>query len=167
MGGRVATGDGTKSLDCCSIARCTARTVLHTSTAHFTTAMSCLFISLGRLLAQPHKTVRQTLCDHMERHLDTPFQGMAMRDWIRWQLDAPSPEAYIRTMRSTSVWGGAMELMVATQVYVTDILVVDRAGERVAEFVWRDGFTARRKMVLMWTGNHYEPVRWVVIGADK
>ena len=126
--------------------------------------MSCLFISLGKLLQQPHTTVRNTLCNYMQHHLDQPFQGMPIREWIRWQQQAPSPEAYIRAMRSTSEWGGAMELSMATQCYATDIRVVDTRGRTVAEFVWREHCTARRKMVLWWTGNHYEPVRWEVLG---
>ncbi len=125
--------------------------------------MSCLFISLGKLLGQPHTTVRNTICNYMHHNLDQPFQDMPIRDWIKWQQQAPSPEAYIQSMRSTSEWGGAMELTMATQCFVTDIRVVDGRGRTVAEFVWREHCTARRKMVLWWTGTHYEPVRWEVL----
>ncbi len=126
--------------------------------------MSCLFISLGKLLHQPHTTVRHTICNYMAANLDHTHQGMTLRDWIRWQQQAPSPAAYIRAMRSTAEWGGAMELAVATQCYRVDIDVVNGSGKRVADFVWRDACTARNKLVLQWTGNHYEPVRRLLLG---
>lgn len=126
--------------------------------------MSCLFISLGKLLDQPHTAVRHTICNYMHNNLDRAHQGMTLRDWIRWQRQAPSPAAYIRAMRSTAEWGGAMELAVATQCYHVDIDVVDGRGKRVADFVWRDACTARNKLVLQWTGNHYEPVRRLLLG---
>lgn len=121
--------------------------------------MSCLFISIGRLLGTPHATIRQNICDYMQDHMDRPHQGgISLREWIGWQNQSSSAESYIEAMRSSHEWGGAMELSVATQCYHCDIVVVDLTGKQVAEFVWRDRFTSRCRLVLVWTGNHYEPV---------
>ena len=105
--------------------------------------MSCLFISLGKLLDQPHTAVRHTICNYMHNNLDRTHQGMTLRDWIRWQRQAPSPAAYIRAMRSTAEWGGAMELAVATQCYHVDIDVVDGRGCRATGTRTRTGRRCR------------------------
>lgn len=123
--------------------------------------MSCLFQSIGKLVQQSHVHVRHKICDYMQHHLDSMHQGMTLRHWIQWQRQSSNAEQYIRNMRSTSEWGGAMELMVATKVYNADIIVVDGYGKQVAEFLLRDAFTARKRMYVQWTGVHYEPVRMV------
>lgn len=129
--------------------------------------MSCLFNSLGRLLGQPGPAVRASLVAFMATHLDTVHQGMTFRDWIGWQHEGASVGAYLQAMRHASTWGGAMELAAATQCYHTDIMVVDGRGTKVAEFLWRDACTARRRLVLEWTGVHYEPVRAVDLMGKK
>lgn len=118
-----------------------------------------MFISIGKLVGQPHPTVRRNICNHMARNLNSTHQSMTLADWIRWQENTPDPSTYIQHMRQPSTWGGAMELAIATKVYGADIVVVNGWGKRVAEFKWRDECTARITMVLQWTGAHYEPVR--------
>ena len=118
--------------------------------------MSCLFIALGRLIGVSDTSLRQQLCNFMEEHFDTPFQGAPIRTWIAWQ--GVDPLQYVAQMRSRSEWGGAMEIAVFTQLYQTDVEVVDRRGQRVAEFVAHELRSAPRRVRIMWTGNHYEPV---------
>lgn len=133
--------------------------------------MSCLFNSLGRLLGQSGATVRAALVHYTATHLDATHQGMPVRDWIRWQDEGghgrDSVVRYLQTMRHASTWGGAMELAMATQCYGVDILVVDASRKVVAEFLWREGCTARVRLVLEWTGVHYEPVRRVDLVAAR
>lgn len=121
--------------------------------------MSCLFISIGRLVNKPHRTVRSDICNHMEQHLQHTHQGIALCDWIKWQGMSPYPRVYIQNMRNPATWGGAMELAVATQVYGVDIVVVNGWNETLAEFKWHEDCTARQTLYLQWTGAHYEPLR--------
>ena len=133
--------------------------------------MSCLFNSLGQLLGYSGNQIRSTLVDYMQSNLNKMYQGMSIRDWIKWQEGGPenaSVEDYLNSMRHASTWGGAMELAMAAQCYRLDIVVVrptsyvnlNRSnGDVVAEFLWRDATTARRRLILEWTGNHYEPLR--------
>ena len=123
--------------------------------------MSCLFQSIGKLIGRRHLNVRNDICDYMQHHLNSMHQEMTLRQWIQWQQQSPNAEHYIRNMRNTSVWGGAMELAIATKVYGVDIHVVDAYNKKVAEFLWRDTFTARKRLVVQWTGVHYEPVHVV------
>ena len=125
-----------------------------------------MFIAIGRLLHLPHPVVRSTICDYMRTHLDTEHQGASFRDWIRWQTSPPqTPHVYIERMRQPTSWGGAMELAAATKCYHCDIVVVDGGRSRavVAEFVWREECTARRRLVLQWTGAHYEPASFRIL----
>jgi hypothetical protein len=123
-----------------------------------------MFISIGTLVQQPHESVRRTICDYLQTHLDTLHQGLPLREWIQWQSTPPqTPHAYIQRMRKPSTWGGAMELSAATKCYDCDILVVDGSKRQVAEFVWKEDCTARRRLVLEWTGWHYEPVSFRVL----
>ena len=120
--------------------------------------MSCLFIAIGRLLGLPHPVVRAQLCTFMERNLHLDHQGMPVGDWIRWQ--GQQPRQYIATMRRTATWGGAMEIAMATKLYRADITVVaPGTHRRLAHFVMDDTKSARRQLWLVWTGNHYEPLR--------
>jgi hypothetical protein len=125
--------------------------------------MSCLFNSLGHLLGQSGTTVRKRLVDYTSTHLDDQHQGMTIREWIAWQGNGNNEHdnisRYLQTMRSSSTWGGAMELAMATRCYCVDILVVNERRKVVAEFLWREQCTARVRLILEWTGVHYEPLR--------
>ena len=118
--------------------------------------MSCLFVALGRLVGVTDASLRQQLCDFMQEHLDTSFQDTKIRTWIAWQ--GVNPSQYIAQMRSRSEWGGAMEIAIFTQLYRTDVEVVNRQEQRVAEFIAYELHSAPRRLRIMWTGNHYEPV---------
>lgn len=126
--------------------------------------MSCLFNSLGHLLGESGAIVRSSLVDYMSSHLDDLHQGMRIRDWIRWQHEGHgniNVQQYLQSMKHAHTWGGAMELAIATQCYHVDILVVNTQRHIVAEFLWREGCTARYRIVLEWTGIHYEPLRMI------
>ena len=126
--------------------------------------MSCLFQSIGKLIQKPHIHVRNEICNYMQQHLDDVHQGMTMRQWIQWQLQSPNAERYVQNMRNPSVWGGAMELTIATKVYGVDIVVVDGHRKQVTEFLWRDACTARKRLLVQWTGVHYDPIRVLYMG---
>lgn len=121
--------------------------------------MSCLFISIGKLLSLPHETIRQDICDFMERNMELGRDGVPWRQWIQWESPSMTAEVYISNMRSTSQWGGAMEISVATQVYKVDVTVVAASDHRVlAEFVSREGEPSSWLLIVSWTGSHYTPV---------
>ena len=125
--------------------------------------MSCLFNSIGYHVNASGDTVRATICDYMEQHKDEMHKDMALSHWIGHQQQMEGEEvdaqAYIKRMRQRHIWGGAMELAVATKVYRSDIDVVNGTGKTIASFKWVDNGTSTSKMVVQWTGAHYEPVR--------
>jgi hypothetical protein len=123
--------------------------------------MSCLFIALGKLTNHPHQFVRHHICNYMQNNLNDLHEGMTIRDWIKWHENTTS-EAYIQTMRNTSTWGGAMEIAIATKLYRCDIVVTSPSGKQLAEFIWNENKSARNRLFIYWTGNHYEPCKRVI-----
>jgi hypothetical protein len=124
--------------------------------------MSCLFISIGRLLNKSPDDVRSEVCDFMAHNLETEFQGMQIADWIKWQTNATTPAEYIAMMRKPSTWGGAMEIAMCTKLYRVDIHVYSASliqKKRLAEFVWDESRTACVQLHISWTGAHFEPMR--------
>jgi len=124
--------------------------------------MSCLFISIGRLVNESPNNVRQSVCNYMDENLDTLYQGMQIKDWIQWQTNS-TPTQYISRMRNSSTWGGAMEIAMCTRIYKVDIHVYAAYNQkkRLAEFVWDETRTACIQLHISWTGAHYEPLRVV------
>ena len=120
--------------------------------------MSCLFISIGKLIGQPHTIVRKNICDYMVSHLDMHHQGMRLKEWIQWQTPNGNVLEYIQNMRAHHVWGGAMEIAVATQLYQCDIIVFNSRKQPLAEFLWKDRCMCRTRLYIEWNGSHYEPI---------
>lgn len=123
--------------------------------------MSCLFVSLGKLVGLTAGHVRTTICDYMERNLESVYQGMPLSDWIKWQQDS-TPTQYIKAMRRSETWGGAMEIAMFTRLFKVDVHVYTASPirrSRLAEFVWDDTRTACVQIHITWNGYHYEPLR--------
>ena len=100
--------------------------------------------------------------------MDTSYQGMKIKDWIQWQTNS-TPAQYIRHMRSSSTWGGAMEIAMCTRIYNVDIHVYEAYNQkkRLAEFVWDETRTACVQLHISWTGNHYEPLQYINLTNTK
>ena len=114
--------------------------------------MSCLFNSLGRLLNTPTNTMRQTICDYLAANKPI-MDGMSTADILA--MEAPN---YIHTMRSPNMWGGAIEIQAAVNMYKARILVENRRDRsKNIEFVPLDAEPVMT-LTVYWTGGHYEPV---------
>jgi hypothetical protein len=116
--------------------------------------MSCLFNSLGRLLDIPTNTVRQTICDYLQANKPI-LDGMSTQDVL-----AMERADYITHMRNSSVWGGAIEIQAATNIWNTRVIVQNRRdarNPRPIEFVPIQSEPSTT-LTVYWTGGHYEPV---------
>jgi hypothetical protein len=112
--------------------------------------MSCLFNSIGRLLEIPTDAVRQQICDYLAA--DKPvLEGMQTHDLLL--LEGAN---YIKQMRQSHTWGGAIEIQVAVRIWNVNVIVQNRRdGTSPIEFVTP---TPTATLTLYWTGGHYEPV---------
>jgi hypothetical protein len=127
--------------------------------------MSCLFNSLGHLLNIPPQTVRQTICDYLAANSPV-LDGMVTHDIL--VIDSgSSPEQYIANMRQAHVWGGAIEIQAAVNIWKSRVLVQnmrDRVLNGNSTIFARDiefipiGVEPTSTLTIYWTGGHYEPV---------
>jgi len=115
--------------------------------------MSCLFHSLGQLLNIPTDNVRQAICDYLEANQPI-LDGMSTHDILA--MDRPD---YVQQMRQAHVWGGAIEIQAATNLWKARILVDNRRDAPRSEIEFLPlGPTHETTLRMVWTGGHYEPI---------
>lgn len=117
--------------------------------------MSCLFNSLSYFIPNvDSNSIRQQICDYLERN-EPIIDGLE----TNFILSMENPN-YISNMRQTFVWGGAIEIQVACNLWNLQINVRnyrDCKGQ-IIEFLPIVS-SPNRIIELEWTGGHYEPVR--------
>ena len=116
--------------------------------------MSCLFNSLSYFLNYSSNEIRQFICDYLEQN--KPLIDGLNTDFIL-SLDDSN---YIRKMRRSSEWGGAIEIQAACNLWNLRIIVHNMSGSKRSNIEF---LPLSKKYVytiqLIWTGNHYEPVK--------
>jgi len=117
--------------------------------------MSCLFNSLQYFIKDKSSyEIRQMICDYLENNKPI-IDGLE----TKFILELESNN-YINNMRDPSVWGGAIEIQVACNIWCYNIKVRnyrDILG-KVIEFIPINN-KIDKNIELEWTGGHYEPVR--------
>ena len=113
--------------------------------------MSCLFIALGYFVKEDPTVLRQRICDFLESN------AMLMTDVdsenvVMWTENVNLKD-YVASMRSTSTWGGAIEIKAFCELYKRSVRVFNGQRKLLATFAEGDSID------LIWTGGHYEPVR--------
>lgn len=121
--------------------------------------MSCLFNSLGRLLNVDPTRLRMQICDALDAKV--PIISEIDTHEVLALTEGPR---YTERMRSTSEWGGAIEIQVACTLYKIRVIVENRrdagpAEKTHIEFLPSCNQNFERTAVIYWTGGHYEPVR--------
>jgi hypothetical protein len=117
--------------------------------------MSCLFNSLQYFIGEGSFEIRQKICDYLEQN-GKIIDGIETN--VILQLESNN---YIQHMRTTSTWGGAIEIQAACNIWNISIIVRDRRNnnnDRSIEFL-PVTCESSKKIELEWTGGHYEPVR--------
>jgi hypothetical protein len=116
--------------------------------------MSCLFNSLSHFLIYNSNQIRQAICDYLEAN--QPLIDGLSTDFIL-SLDDSN---YIRNMRKSSEWGGAIEIQAACNLWNLRIIIHNMSSSKKTKIEF---LPIRKEYVytieLLWTGNHYEPVR--------
>ena len=116
--------------------------------------MSCLFDSLSYFLNYSSNQIRQIICDYLEQNRPL-IDGLAT-DFIL-SLDDSN---YIRKMRRSSEWGGAIEIQAACNIWNLRIIIHNVSERRRSKIEF---IPLSKKYVytieLIWAGNHYEPIK--------
>ena len=116
--------------------------------------MSCLFNSLSHFIPENSYNIRQKICDYLEENKPI-IEGLE----TKFILDLENPN-YIRDMRNTSTWGGAIEIQAASSIWSLRIIVKNyrNRGGKDIEFIPLSQ-QYEKTIQVYWTGGHYEPIR--------
>lgn len=119
--------------------------------------MSCLFNSLSYFIKESSCQIRQKICDYLESNL--PIMDGIETSCVL-ELEHKSASSYITSMRSTSTWGGAIEIQAACNIWNICVNVRNDRDhcEKKIQFIPINNHYDRT-IDIYWTGGHYEPIR--------
>ena len=120
--------------------------------------MSCLFDSLSFFLKISSDNIRSKICDYLERN-NILIEGIDTKDIL---LEESSN--YIKNMRKSSTWGGAIEIKAAVNIWNLYIKVKNIRDKKESitdiKFIPTNGIDSQTKKIkITWNGFHYEPVQ--------
>ena len=116
--------------------------------------MSCLFNSLSYFIKDTSFNIRQRICDYLQQNKPI-LDGLETHEILKFESSD-----YISSMRSTSTWGGAIEIQAACNIWNVRINVSnyrDRT-QKIIEFIPIHG-VIQDTICIYWTGGHYEPIK--------
>jgi len=117
--------------------------------------MSCLFNSIGQLVGEDPTRLRHDICDYLGSHPGL-WEGQSIETIVGWTSDMKLAD-YVAAMRSTSTWGGALEIRCFTEMTGYRVVVHNLMDGKTIEFVPSGrSMGHRRTLHISWTGNHYE-----------
>jgi hypothetical protein len=114
--------------------------------------MSCLFYSLSRLVNEDPLIIRNKICDYISGN-NTLIDGLPTNDIILYDSGLPL-HIYVERMRSTSTWGGAIEIMSFVKIYNLKVKVLVLQTNNFIEF----NCETEKEIKISWNGSHYDPI---------
>ena len=124
--------------------------------------MSCLFNSLSYFVEDSAWDIRQNICDFLAND-NVLFDKVKSSDVVQWDDGAFELGEYVNKMRSSSTWGGAIEIKAFAEIYKKEVLVYsfrsEERGALIATFRPDNAEPDPSPLLLEWTGGHYEPIR--------
>jgi len=118
--------------------------------------MSCLFNSLSYFIHETSTDIRQQICDYLENN-NMIIEGLDTKFILEMEN-----MAYVQHMRSSSTWGGAIEIQSACNIWKLRIIVKDirynhsNVTKKDIEFIPINN-NYDKSITLEWSGGHYEP----------
>ena len=116
--------------------------------------MSCLFNSLNHFINEGTNEIRQKICNYLQENKPI-IDGLETNFILELENNT-----YVEHMRSSSTWGGAIEIQSACNIWRLRVIVKNyrNQGEKDIEFIPLSG-QYERTINVYWTGGHYEPIR--------
>ncbi len=120
--------------------------------------MSCLFNSIQRALNVTN--TREKICDYMLNNSNECINGDTVKYWIQLTCsNGETIDTYIKKMKSSSTWGGGLELAIASKMFDTKIHIkYTRTNKIISIFDCGANEAGSREIYLSYTGGHYEPI---------
>jgi len=118
--------------------------------------MSCLFNSLNHFINEGSYEIRQKICDYLKDNKPI-LEDFETHEVLKYEN--PSYESYIENMRSTSTWGGAIEIQCACNIWNLRINVKNYRdnNNKTIEFIPINN-SINNTINIYWNGGHYEPL---------
>ena len=119
--------------------------------------MSCLFNSLDFFIGEGSFNVRQKICNYLQENKPI-IDGLETN--LILSFENKNPQQYIESMRSTSVWGSAIEIQAACNIWNISIIVKNYRDSKGTDIEFIPITSNIEKTIhIYWTGGHYEPIR--------
>lgn len=133
---------------------------------------ACLFHSLAHGLATlGHRedgfSVRRRIALYIKDRADSEIAGTPLRSWVEWESHS-NVETYTAQLAGGGLWGGAIEMAVAAQVYNVDVAVFEEDAQsrgffRISDF--RTEQSPQGAVLVLYLGrSHYDAL--VVFDQD-
>lgn len=115
--------------------------------------MSCLFNSLSHFVPETSIIIRQKICNYLESN-NKIIDGLETKDILNMES-----RNYIKDMRNSSTWGGAIEIQAACNIWKMSVIVHDIRGVTRKKICFLPIATEITKTInISWSGGHYEPL---------
>lgn len=119
--------------------------------------MSCLFHSLAYFVkTDSADLIRQKVCNFLA--LNRPLSHADATSYVLWETQKPLDQ-YVREMRHSGTWGGAIEIQAFCELYGFSVRCIDQRTQRSFTYVPLNKLFQRRITVLWQGASHYEPLR--------
>lgn len=118
--------------------------------------MSCLFNSLSHFVSEDSFTIRQRICDYLTTN-PVLFAEIPANLVIEWETGCNLSD-YVARMRSTSTWGGAVEIRCFVNMYKINVEVVNIRDSSGKSIIFTNE-SSPQSLRISWSGGHFEPIR--------
>jgi hypothetical protein len=116
--------------------------------------MSCLFNTLSKFIELNSNELRENICNYLQNN-PILYEDMKAENAIVWSNEGyKNIEQYIEMMRSTSTWGGAIEIKAFCNMYHMKVIVNGRNGRERVEFLPAIK-SSSNDIEIKWNGGHY------------
>lgn len=117
---------------------------------------NCLFHSMGLAFNLKQSELRELIANYLEKNKKEKLNGMTLEDWLQLEKDM-SLDKYCQLIRKDGIWGGNMEINVATKMFKTNIFVLMKDNDKkkykmVSSYVFNDN---AKNVFLLYNGIHY------------
>ena len=119
--------------------------------------MSCLFNSLSYFINDNSLRIRQIICDYLQENKPI-IDGLDTMEVLKFESN--DLDTYVKNMRLTSTWGGAIEIQSACNIWNLRINVLNYRdnNNKIIEFIPLHG-NYEKTINIYWNGTHYEPIK--------
>jgi len=101
--------------------------------------------------------LRQIICNYLEKNPKI-MDDLSLKDILH--IDGMDTAEYVRNMRHSSTWGGALEIKAFAEIYQVGVVV--RVRQTGRDIVFKpssmQNATCLNAVMIEWQGVHYEPI---------